>query len=316
MNENIITAIDIGTNKIFGLSALAKNTGIEVLAANINNLSEDAIKKGRIADIEATTNAIFTVIQDLQRQIGERIDWVTIGIGGGHLKGENYRKHISIDPGGREINENDLQILKREIKNSLLAEIGHGKKILYTVPQQYRIDNLNTTKKEPVRMHGNMLEMSVHYIMADINPFQDITNCVKNAGAQVEAVYPHSWAAAEATLTEEEKKAGCLLVDIGKGTTDICFFTDGCIVVTGSILIGGGLIDSDLSMLLHTPLTYAEEIKKTSGYANYPLLLKEDSANILSQTVEILNTSGKLAKNVTVKQISNIVHVRLNELFN
>lgn len=70
MNENIITAIDIGTNKIFGLSALAKNTGIEVLAANINNLSEDAIKKGRIADIEATTNAIFTVIQDLQRQIG------------------------------------------------------------------------------------------------------------------------------------------------------------------------------------------------------------------------------------------------------
>ncbi|MCM8830213.1 MAG: cell division protein FtsA [Candidatus Omnitrophica bacterium] len=315
MNENIVTALDIGTSKVFGISALVKDTGIEVIATDIQNLSEDVIKKGRVIDIEETTNTIFSVLKNLQTKIGENIDWVSIGIGGGHLKGENYTKSISIEPSGREINDNDIQILRREIKNTLTAEKGPDKKILYTVSRQYKIDNLNITKKEPVGMHGNTLEMSVHAITVDRNPLQDIENCIKNAGAQTEWIYPHSWAAAEAVVTEEEKKVGCLLLDIGKGTTDICFFTDGVIAATDSIKIGGGLIDSDLSLILHTPLTYAEEIKKTYGYACYPTLLKEDKNNILSQQVEILSTSGKLSKNVTIGQISNIIYDRLNELF-
>ncbi|MCM8762140.1 MAG: cell division protein FtsA [Candidatus Omnitrophica bacterium] len=315
MNENIVTALDIGTSKIFGISALIKNTGIEIIGTDIQNLPEDVIKKGRVVDIEETTNTIFFVLKNLQTKIGENIDWVTIGIGGGHLKGENYTKSISIEPSGREINENDIQTLRREINNTLIAEKGLGKKILYTVSRQYKVDNLNITKKEPIGMHGNALEISVHSITVDTNPLQDIKNCIKNAGAQIESIYPHSWAAAEAVITEEEKKIGCLLLDIGKGTTDICFFTDGIIAATQSIKIGGGLIDSDISRLLHTPLTYAEEIKKTYGYACYPSLLREDKNNILSQQVEILNTSGKLSKNVTVGQISNIVYERLNELF-
>jgi len=315
MNENIITALDIGTSKIFGLSALVKDTGIEIIGTDIQNLSEDVIKKGRVVDIEETTNMIFSVIKNLQAKIGENIDWVTIGIGGGHLKGENYTRSIPVEPSGREINENDIEILRREINSTIIAEKGPAKKILYTVSQQYKVDNLNITKKEPVGMHGNALEISVHCITVDANPLQDIKNCIKNAGAQIEAIYPHSWAAAEAVLTEDEKKIGCLLIDIGKGTTDICFFTDGIIAVTESIKIGGGLIDSDISKLLHTPLTYAEEIKKTYGYACYPSLAKEANSNILSQTVEILSTSGKLSKNVTVGQISSIVYDRLNELF-
>ena len=43
MNENIITALDIGTSKIFGLSALVKDTGIEIIGTDIQNLSEDVI---------------------------------------------------------------------------------------------------------------------------------------------------------------------------------------------------------------------------------------------------------------------------------
>jgi len=315
MNDNIITALDIGTSKIFGLSALIKDTGIEVIAADVQNLSEEVIKKGRVADIEEATNVIFSVIKNLQVKTGESIDWVTIGIGGGHLKGENYTRSIQIEPAGREINENDIQTLRREINSTAIAEKGTGKKILYTVPQQYKIDNMNTTKKEPVGMHGNVLEMSVHSITVDTNPLNDIKNCIKNAGAQVENIYPHSWAAAEAVLTEEEKKLGCLLMDIGKGTTDICFFLDGSILVTDSIRIGAGNIDTDISMLLHTPLTYAEEIKKKYGYASYPLLLKEETNNIISQTVEVLSTSGKLSKNVTLGQISKIVYERIDDLF-
>lgn len=315
MNENIITALDIGTSKIFGISALAKDTGIEVIATDIQNTGEDIIIKGRIADLEETTNIIYSVLKNLEIKTGESIEWVNIGIGGGHLKGENFTRSIPIEPAGREINENDIQFLKREIHSAVAAEKGIDKKILYTVSQYYKIDNINITKKEPVGMHGNLLEMSVHSITVDANPLKDIYTCVKNAGAQIENVYPHSWASAEAVLTEEEKKVGCLLIDIGKGTTDICFFTDGIVIVTLSIKIGGWNIDNDISKLLNTPLNYAEELKKRYGYASYPLLIKEDADISLSQTVEVISTSGKPARNATVGEISNIVYERLNELF-
>lgn len=315
MNENIITALDIGTSKIFGICALVQESKLEVLAVDTQPLAEEVIKKGRVADIEETTNAIYSVLKNLESKTGENIEWVSIGIGGEHLKGENYTKSISIEPSGREITESDIQFLKREINSTIIAEKGQGEKILYTVPQYYKIDNTNITKKEPVGMHGNILEMSVHSITVDANPLNDIAKCLKNAGVQIDNVYPHSWASAEAVLTEDEKRVGCLLIDIGKGTTDICFFSDGIVKVTRSIKIGSGLINKDISRLLNTPLDYAEELKKNYGYASYPLLIQEDSGIPLSQTVEIINTSGKLTKNVTIGEISRIVYERLNELF-
>ncbi|MBN1445668.1 MAG: cell division protein FtsA [Candidatus Omnitrophica bacterium] len=314
LNEEIITAIDIGTGKIFGLSGIMKDTGLEVIATDVQTLPEDIIKKGQIADSEEVSNSIFSTLQSLKKNVGERIEWVTIGIGGGHLKGSLISKRISIEPQGREIGETDFQMLKREIKNAVIAANGTGRKVLYSVPQEYRIDDLSGIKKEPVGMHGNTLEMKVHIITVDINQLHNITDCVKNAGAQIENVYPHSWAAAEAVLTEEEKKVGCLLIDIGKGTTDIVFFSEGSIIMTDSIRVGSGNVDVDLAKGLHTPVAFAEEIKKKHGWCNYPKMISEKEKT-LSDTVEIFNLSGKLSRTVRVEEISRIVYERMREIF-
>jgi cell division protein FtsA len=314
MNEKIITALDIGTSKIFGISGILRENGIEVIGAEVQNLPEDIVKKGRIADIEIASNHIFEILKSLKEKVGEKIDWVTIGIGGGHLKGTLYNKKMEIEPQGREIGNPDINYLKKEIKSSVIAANGPGKKVLYTVPQEYKIDDLNITKKEPVGMHGNTLEMKVHVITVDANPLQDIKNCVEEAGAQMESIYPHSWAVAEATLTEEEKNLGCLLIDIGKGTTDISLFSEGNIILTDSIKVGGGNLDIDLAKGLHTPVAFAEELKKNKGWCNYPHLSKEKD-KILTEMVEIFNPSKKLSRKVTVEEISKIIYERMREIF-
>ncbi len=314
LNEEIITAIDIGTGKIFGLSGIMKDSGLEVIATDVRILPEDIVKKGQVADSEEVSNSIFETLQSLKKYVGERIEWVTIGIGGGHLKGSLFSKKITIEPQGREIGDTDFQMLKREIKNAVIAANGMGRKVLYSVPQEYRIDDLNGIKKEPAGMHGNTLEMKVHIITVDINQLQNISDCVKNAGAQIENTYPHSWAAAEAALTDEEKKVGCLLIDIGKGTTDIAFFSGGSVIMTDSIRVGSGNVDIDLAKGLHTPVAFAEEIKKKYGWCNYPKLISEKE-KILSDNVEIFNLSGKLSRTVKVEEISHIVYERMREIF-
>ncbi len=314
LNEEIITAIDIGTGKIFGLSGIMKDTGLEVIATDVQTLPEDIVKKGQIADSEEVSNCIFSTLQSLKKNVGERIEWVTIGIGGGHLKGSLISKKITIEPQGREIGDTDFQMLKREIKNAVIAANGTGRKVLYSVPQEYRIDDLSGIKKEPVGMHGNTLEMKVHIITVDINQLHNITDCVKNAGAQIENVYPHSWAAAKSVLSEEEKKVGCLLIDIGKGTTDIAFFSEGSVIMTDSIRVGSGNVDVDLAKGLHTPVAFAEEIKKKHGWCNYPKMISEKE-KALAENVEIFNLSGKLSRTVRVEEISRIVYERMREIF-
>ncbi len=314
MNGNILTALDIGTSKVFGISGIRSANGLEIVGAEVQNLPEDIVKKGRIADIEEASNCIFEVLKSLGGKIGEKVEWVTIGMGGGHLKGTIHTRRTEIEPQGREIGEADVESLKREIRSAVIAANGPGRKVLYTIPQEYKIDDLNVTRKPPVGMHGNSLEMKVHAITVETNPWQDIKNCIKSSAAQIENIYPHSWAVAEATLTEEEKRVGCLLIDIGKGTTDIALFADGNTILTDSIKVGGGNVDIDLAKGLHTPVAFAEELKKKHGWCDYPSLVQEKD-RVLSETVEIFDLSGKMSRRVAVEEISKIVYERMREIF-
>lgn len=315
MSEEIITALDIGTSKIFGISCLVRDAGIEVLSTNVMNFSEDddIVRKGRIADIEEVSNCIFKVLKELKNESGEWPDFVNIGLGGGHLKGTLFSKSIAIEPNSREINETDIQILKKEIKTSISAMHGQGRQVLRAIPQYYIIDDANIIKKSPVGMHGNSLEIKVHVITADLNPVQDIKNSIKKAASQVESLHPHSWAAAESTLSDEEKKLGCLLIDIGKGTTDIAFFSESTVLLTDSIKLGSENIDKDISKVLHTPVSFAAELKRKYAWANYPELVKEKSP-VLSEALDVCDLSGKLSKKVSTEKLSRIVYARTREI--
>ncbi|RKY32565.1 MAG: cell division protein FtsA [Candidatus Omnitrophota bacterium] len=314
MNEEIITALDLGSSKIFGITGIRRETGIEIIGEETIYPTEEVIKKGRIIDMEGVTNYVYEVFGSLKSQTGERIERVILGIGGGFIKGRVYSKEIDIEPKGRAIENTDLQNLKREIKKIALSQVDSDQEILHILPQQYKIDGANTTQKDPVGLHGNKIEGKLHVLLSEKNPLKDIINCIKNAGAEVEAVYPHSWAVSESVLTEEEKKLGCLVIDFGKGTTDIALYIDNKLVISDSYRVGGGNIDLDLSIELHTSLNFAEELKKNYGWCNYKNLIKGRQP-FLNQKVEIITLSGKIKQQTTVEKISKVVYERVKEIF-
>jgi cell division protein FtsA len=74
-------------------------------------------------------------------------------------------------------------------------------------------------------------------------------------------------ASAEAVLTEEEKEAGVVLVDIGGGTTDIAIFQDGIIRHTAVIPFGGNVITEDIKKGCGIIKAQAELLKVKFGSA-------------------------------------------------
>jgi len=313
MNEEIITSLDIGSSKIFGVTGLIKSNEIEVIGASVLRPSEEIVKKGKVVDIEGLSNYLYELFEDLKKQAGERPEWIIVGIGGGFLKGKIYQKKINIDPPGKEITELDVFNLEREIKQDILTELDGNSKIIHCIPQEYMIDDSKNITK-PVGLHGNILEGKFHILKGMLNPIQDIIKSIKNAGAEVEKIFPHSWAMAESTSTEEERKLGCLVIDFGKGTTDVSFYLNNTLILTESFLGGGGNIDGDISIMINTPISDAEELKKNYGWCNYPQLLKERRSTIY-QKVEILGPSGKRTKQVSIEKISKIVYDRVKDIF-
>ncbi len=313
MNEEIITAVDIGSSKIFALSGILRETGLEVVGAEVLYPSEEVVKNGRVVDIEGLSNYLYEAFESLKRQTGSRIEWVLLGIGGGHIKGRLLQKMIKIEPNGRRLDDSDLQNLEREIRTDAVGENESGRKLLHLLSQEYIVDGQSITKKTPIGLHGNTLEAKVHLLTGSVNPIQDLVQCVRNAGAEVEKIFPHAWAVAEATLNEEERKLGSLVIDFGKGTTDVALYIDNMLVLTESFWLGGGNIDTDISLLLHTPLNFAEDLKKNYGWCNYESLLEEKNPSLYEQ-VEIFTPTGKLTKQATVEKISKIVYERVREI--
>lgn len=315
MKEKIITVVDIGTTKFFGLVGLVSEAGIEVIGNEVIKTEEDWIKDGRIGYMDGVVSGLVDLLDSLKKQSKEDIKWINVGIGGGHILGKVYSKKIEILPKGRPINEGDVQLLEREIKNVISGEGSEKRDIIYIVPQEFIIDdNPISIGRSPVGMYGNTLEMRAHILTGESNPIKNINECAKMAGVKLSSeIFPYSWAVAEAVLSEEEKKSGCLVIDIGKSTTDIVFYSEGKIILTESIKVGSFHIDRDLSTKYHTSLEFAEELKKKYAWCDYKRFISEKKEEI--KMVEILNPKGKSLGRVSTEEISKIVYWRVQQIF-
>ena len=65
---------------------------------------------------------------------------------------------------------------------------------------------------------------------------------------------PQSVNGAEAVLTETEKELGCILVDIGAGTSDLCLYIDGAVAYTAVLPLGSKNVSSDIAAGLRIAL--------------------------------------------------------------
>ncbi|MCM8785068.1 MAG: cell division protein FtsA [Candidatus Omnitrophica bacterium] len=316
MKEHIITAIDIGTTKFFGLVGLVRETGIEIIASEVKKTEEDWIKDGRIGYKDGVVNGLVELLDSLREQSKEEIKWITVGVGGGHIFGKVYSKKIEILPKGRPINEGDVQLLEREIKNIISSENSGKRDIIYIIPQEFIIDdNPISVGRMPFGMYGDTLEMRAHVLTGESNPIKNINECAKMAGVKLSPeIFPYSWAVAEAVVNEEEKKSGCLIIDFGKSTTDIVLYSEGKIILTDSIKVGSFHINYDLATKYHISFELAEDLKIKYAWCDYKKRFADKRKEEI-ETVEIFNPKGKSLGKVSTEEISKIVYWRVQHIF-
>ena len=151
------------------------------------------------------------------------------------------------------------------------------------------------------------LKVSVHIVLGAVCAIKDLVRCAHNVNLDVAEVILQPLASAEAILTEDEKKMGVVLVDIGGGTTDIAVFKDGQLTHTKVISVGGGHFTKDLSVYLRSSHAEAEKLKVRYGSVD---LQRDD----LTQSLEVPAVGGDAKRMVTVGAVADVLRARGEEL--
>jgi cell division protein FtsA len=300
--SEIVVGLDIGTTKIVAIVGRRNEFGkIEILG--MGKSESFGVARGVVQNIDQTVQSIQTAVAEAEAKSGVDIKVVNVGIAGQHIRSMQHRGIKTRASNELEISQNDIDSLIDDMFKLMMAP---GEEIIHVLPQEYIIDN-ESGIKNPIGMSGNRLEANFHIITGQIAAARNIYKCVQKAGLEVSELTLEPLASADAVLSNEEKEAGVVLVDIGGGTTDVAIFQDGIIRHTAVIPFGGNVITEDVKEGCTIIKSQAELLKIKFGSA----LASENQEN---EIVSIPGLRGRAHKEISVRNLSAIIQARMEEI--
>jgi cell division protein FtsA len=300
--EQYVAAIDIGTTKIVAIvGKKGENEKIEILG--LSKALSRGVKRGVVLNIEETVNAIQTTVDDVQKRSGIVFSEVFVGIAGQHIKSMKNRGYITREAYEDEIKKEEVFKL---IDDMHKIHIDIGEEIIHVIPQNFIVDN-ETGVKSPIGMCGRRLEANFHIVIGQVAAAKNIEKCVRKANLVVKDMILEPLASSDAVLTDDEKEAGVVLVDIGGGTTDVAVYYDNIIRHTAVIPLGGNVVTKDIKEGCAILQRHAEQLKIQYGSALGDIAPED-------KVVAIPGISGREPKEISFRSLAYIIQSRMEEI--
>ncbi|MEO0528072.1 MAG: cell division protein FtsA [Bacteroidota bacterium] len=299
---NYSVGLDIGTTKIVAIIGKENEYGkIEVLG--IGRSKSLGVHRGVVNNITQTIKSIQQAVEQAEVNSGLKIGSVVVGIAGQHIRSLQHSDYITRANSEEVINEEDLDKLCNQVYKLVMLP---GEEIIHVLPQEYKVDG-QAEIKQPIGMYGGRLEANFHVVVGQVSSIKNIGRCIKSAGLDLGNITLEPLASSDAVLSQEEKEAGVALIDIGGGTTDLAIFKDGIIRHTAVIPFGGNVITEDIKEGCSIIEKQAELLKMKFGSA-WP------GENKDNEIVSIPGLRGREPKEITLKNLSKIIHARVVEI--
>ncbi len=298
----LITALDIGTSKVVALVGEIDSYG-DVHIIGIGESPSKGIDRGYVTRLDLAVNSVLNAIKEAQEMSGTKLSTVVLGISGPTLKSQNERDTVSISSQPVEI---DYTHIERLIDRAIMRSREEGYEILSAIPRKFILDEQEGVI-DPVGLLGSKMSAEVHVVKIGTSLLKNIEKVVANAGVDIAGRFLSPLAGAEAVLSYEEKEEGVLMMDMGAGLTNFVVFSEGSILITGCIPMGGVNITKDIAHFMKINIEQAERIKIENGYA---------LADAVNETERIKIKPRGEEKEVAVsrRQLAEVIQIRLEEI--
>ena len=300
--ENKGVGLDIGTTKIVAMLGRRNEYGkLKIIGSGKSESL--GVHRGVVNNITQTIQSIQSAVQEAEAASGETIREVVVGIAGQHIRSLQHSDYITRPNPEAVIQDSDVEELINQVYKLVMLP---GEEIIHVLPQEFKVDGQSEIK-EPIGMYGARLEANFHVVVGQMSSIRNIARCVKSAGLEFGGITLEPLASSSAVLSKEEKEAGVALIDIGGGTTDLAIFKDGIIRHTSVIPFGGNIITEDIKEGCSIIEKQAELLKTKFGSA-WP------GENKDNEIVAIPGLRGRDPKEITLKNLSKIIHARVTEI--
>lgn len=301
--QPIIVGLDIGTTKIAAIAGRKNEYGkLEIIG--FGRANSNGVKHGQVLNIDETIKAIQMALDNCYASNPDlEINEVYVGIAGHHIKSLQTRGDIVRQDTNEEITQREIdQLVNDQYKTYIPA----GDQIIDVIAQEFTVDNFQNIPN-PIGYGGVKVGANFHIITGDKNAIRNINRAVEKSGLKTKDLVLQPLASASAVMGQEDLEAGVAIVDIGGGTTDLAVFYEGILKHTAVIPFGGENITNDIKTGLGVLKTQAEQMKVQFGSA----LANEAKANAF---ITIPGLRGMPAKEISVKNLANIIQARMSEI--
>lgn len=302
VKSGFFTGLDIGTSSVKVL--VAEYTDNEMNVIGVSSVKSAGVKDGIIVNIDVAAGAIKKALEQAEERSGIRIDRVNVGLPANLLQIEPTQGMIPVTTDSQEITDLDVENV---VKSALTKSMTPEREVISFIPEEFVVDGFQGIK-DPRGMMGIRLEMRGMLYTGPRTILHNLRKTVERAGVQVENIVISPLALTRSVLNEGEREFGATVIDLGGGQTTVAVMRNQELHYTNIYQEGGDYITKDISKVLTTSQSIAENLKFNYGIA-YP----QDASDKEKFTVEVIGESTPVE--VTERYLSEVISARLRQIF-
>lgn len=253
----IIGAVDIGTAKVCCIIA-ARDQGQPVLLG-IGHQRARGLKSGMIVDADEAERSVRAAVGQAERMAGVSLDRIIASVSCGRVRSASFSARTAVD--GPVVREYDIDRILDAGEAYLERS---GRTVIQLMRSDWRLDGAAGIA-DPRGLAGRELAIDLTAVTADDGPLRNLLGIVERSHMIADRVVASGYASAVAVTTEDERRLGCLVVEMGAGVTSLAAFADGRLVYLDTIPVGGNHVTYDLAREMVTTVQEAERIKTLYG---------------------------------------------------
>lgn len=287
MAQSFVTGIDVGTYHVKVVIVRA-DTNDETKGApqiiGTGYAESRGLRNGYIINESDVVRSVRNAVAQAEKASGVRVKHAYISMGGIGLDEIHAKGEAITSRADSVITQTDIDKAVEVSEESIQEKIPN-RKVIHAIPLQFTVDG-EKVHGRPHDLKGTKLEVDVLFITAFEQHLNDLVSAIESIGIKVDDIMASPLAGSLVMLTKAQKRAGCVLANVGAETVSIVVFENNTPTSLKVFPIGSNDITNDIALGLKITLDEAEKIKR-GGMTSVPYSKKKLDEIMSARLIDI-----------------------------
>ena len=201
----------------------------------------EGFRAGNVMDLDEAARSVAAVLLEAEREAGVELREISVTWSGGAPA--SHLVKVQRNLGGRELSDDDML---KMLETARMEGEAEDRVVVHVLPVELTLDD-GRVLREARGLVADSVELLATVTTVDRHALGDIVACLEECHVAAEAIVPSGYAAAVACMTQEEIERGCLVLELGGGTTNVAHFHGGRLVYLDQVAYGGDHVSRDIA---------------------------------------------------------------------